>query len=106
MDRPPARRAERFDRGLWCVLGLALCLRLAAIVWLSDTIPYSDSFYYHEAGRLAGRDPGFFFRHDSIERYPELDRWPPGYPMFLAGLYAFVGPQFRFALFVQALLGT
>jgi 4-amino-4-deoxy-L-arabinose transferase-like glycosyltransferase len=96
---------SRLDHGLIAVLGVAFALRLAAVLWLSDTIPYSDYFYYHEAGRLAAHDPGFFFRHDTIERYGKLNWWPPGYPMFLAGLYALVGPQFRTAVALQVLLG-
>ena len=61
-------RFARVDRALLAILGLALVLRIAAVAWLADTVPYSDYFYYHEAGRLAAGDPGFFFRADTVER--------------------------------------
>src|SRR5512142_1498221 len=119
MDRPRAARspaaprvavtsppAPGFDRALATVLGLAFVLRLAAVLWLSDTIPYTDYFYYHEAGRMQAEDWRFFFRHETVTRYGKLNWWPPGYPMFLGAIYGFAGPQFRIAVFVQVLLGT
>lgn len=104
--RPWWRPAFLHDRGLWTVLGAALVLRLAAVVWLRDTIPYSDYFYYHEAGRMQADDPGFYFRHETVTRYGKLNWWPPGYPMFLGAVYAIAGADFRAAVFLQVLLGV
>lgn len=88
------------------VLAVALGLRLAAVVWLADTAPYSDYFYYHEAARQQAADPAFFFRAKTVQDYPKLAWWPPGYPMFLGTLYAISGDSHRVAVFVQVLLGT
>jgi len=95
-----------WGRGFWIVMGAALLVRLAAVLWLRDTIPYSDYFYYHEAGRMQAEDPGFFFRHETVVRFGKLNWWPPGYPMFLAALYTIAGPDFRVAVFLQVLLGV
>lgn len=103
--RPWWHPAFSRDRAFWIVLGTALLLRLAVVVWLRDTIPYSDYFYYHEAGRMQAADPGFFFQHDTVVRYAKLSWWPPGYPMFLGAVYALAGPNFRLAVFLQVLLG-
>lgn len=92
--------------GLALVLATALAVRLAAVLWLAETIPYSDYFYYHEAGRLQALDWRFLLRHDTVVHYGKLNWWPPGYPLFLAAIYALFGPQFRVAVFVQVILGT
>lgn len=91
---------------LIAVLALALGLRLFAVIWLADTVPYSDYFYYHEAGRLQAADPGFFFRASTVREYAKLSWWPPGYPAFLGALYTLFGDSHRVAVYVQALLGT
>lgn len=91
---------------LWILIGAALGTRLAAVLWLGDTIPYSDYFYYHEAGRMQAADPGFFFRHENVLRYGKLNWWPPGYPMFLGLVYAVAGSSFRAAVFLHVLLGV
>ena len=93
-------------RALAVVLGVAFLARLGAVLWLADTIPYTDYFYYHEAGRLQAEDWRFFFRPETVTRYGKLNWWPPGYPMFLAAIYSLVGPDFRVAVFVQVVLGT
>jgi hypothetical protein len=81
-------------------------VRTAAVLWLGDTIPYSDYFYYHEAGRMQAADWGFLFRHETVLKFAKLNWWPPGYPLFLAVLYSLAGPQFRVAVFVQVFLGV
>jgi 4-amino-4-deoxy-L-arabinose transferase-like glycosyltransferase len=88
------------------VLLIAFALRLVvAIVW-HDTVPYSDYFYYHEAGRLQANDAQFFFRAENFARYAKLAWWPPGYPWFLGVVYSIAGPSARAAVAVQVLLGT
>ncbi len=105
---PGAERNRRWyvDRTLVAILALAALLRLAAVLWLSDTIPYTDYFYYHEAGRMQAADWSFFFRRGALDAYAKLNWWPPGYPLFLACIYSIVGPSFRAAAGVQVLLGT
>ena len=92
-------------RLVWVLL-IAFALRLVvAIVW-RDTVPYSDYFYYHEAGRLQAIDAQFYFRAENLERYAKLAWWPPGYPWFLGAVYAIAGPSVHAAVAVQVLLGT
>ena len=85
---------------------MAFALRLAAVLWLSDTTPYSDFYYYNEAAKHAAQDVGFFFDRTAAERFAKLGWWPPGYPMFLSGIYAVLGPNHRLAAMVQVFLGT
>src|SRR5678815_5741837 len=93
-------------RAVWAVVIAACAVRLAAVLWLSDTVPFSDFLYYHEAGVLQAQDWRFFFQPESVTRHLEFNWWPPGYPMFLGAVYEFFGPDFRAAVFVQVLLGT
>ena len=88
------------------LLLLALALRLTAVLWLSDTIPYSDYFYYHDAGRMVAQDWGFLFHRETVQKYGKLNWWPPGYPVFLGVLYSIFGVKFRAAVFAQVLMGT
>lgn len=91
---------------LLSVLLVAFALRLVVVVAWRDTVPYSDYFYYHEAGRLQAGDAQFFFRAENVQRYAKLAWWPPGYPLFLGALYAIAGPMARAAVAVHVLLGT
>ncbi len=103
---PVKRSTATTDRALWAVLLAAALVRAGAVLWLGDTIPYSDCFYYHEAGRMQAADWGFLFWHDTVLKFAKLNWWPPGYPLFLAAVYALAGPQFRVAVFVQVVLGV
>ncbi|MFQ5599560.1 MAG: ArnT family glycosyltransferase [Candidatus Krumholzibacteriia bacterium] len=94
------------DGRLAGVLLLALGLRLTAVLWLSDTYPYSDYFYYHEAGRLTAQDWSLWFDGERILKLAKLSWWPPGYPMFLGSVYDLFGVHHRAAVFIQVLLGT
>jgi 4-amino-4-deoxy-L-arabinose transferase-like glycosyltransferase len=100
----PAPQGSR--RGLAAVLATAFVLRAAAVLWLADTIPYSDYFYYHEAGRMQAEDALFFLRSETVQRYVKLAWWPPGYPVFLGAVYSLFGPNFRLAVALQVLMGT
>jgi hypothetical protein len=93
-------------RATWVVLAVAAALRAAVVAWLGDTVPYSDYFYYHEAGRMQAADWRFLFRHETVVQYAKLNWWPPGYPLFLAGLYALFGPDPRVAAWTQVGLGV
>jgi hypothetical protein len=104
-DTPHARR-DRSAARLPAILGLAFGLRLAAVLWLSDTVPYSDYYYYHEAARQSAHDWRFFFEPASVEQFGKLGWWPPGYPMFVGAIYTVLGDSHRNAVFVQVLLGT
>jgi 4-amino-4-deoxy-L-arabinose transferase-like glycosyltransferase len=106
---PPAAAGgapHSLPRALVGVLLLGFAVRLAFVLWCDETIPYTDYFYYHEAGRLQAADWTFLLQRDTVERFGKLNWWPPGYPVFLAALYTLAGPDFRLAVLVQVLLGT
>ena len=103
---PVKRSTATIDRALWAALLAAALVRAAAVLWLGDTIPYSDYFYYHEAGRMQAADWGFLFRHETVLKFAKLNWWPPGYPLFLAALYSLAGVHFRVAVFAQVVLGV
>lgn len=92
--------------GLAIVMGVALLLRLFAVLWLRDTVPYSDYFYYHDAGRMTALDWGLWFDAERIQQFAKLSWWPPGYPMFLGMVYEIFGANHRAVVFLQVLLGT
>ena len=58
-----------FPRALLGVLLLAFGLRLAAVLWLSETVPFSDYRYYHMAAEKIVEDWGFFFDSSQVEYY-------------------------------------
>ncbi len=88
------------------VLVLAFAARLAVVLWLSDTHPYSDYYYYHQAGRLSAEDWGLWFDAERILQLAKLSWWPPGYPVFLGVLYEIFGANHRVAAFAHVVLGT
>ena len=94
------------DGAFVAILALAAGLRLAAVLWLADTVPYTDYFCYHEAARMQAADWSFYFRRGALASFGELHWWPPGYPFFLAAMYSVFGPSFRLAAGAQVLLGT
>ncbi len=87
-------------------MGLAFVLRLAAVLWLSDTVPYSDYQYYHMAGEKIASDWGFLFDSSQVETYGKFGWWPPLYPVFIGALYDLFSVEHRIVVFVQILLGT
>ena len=90
----------------WGIIALALVVRLAAVGWLADTVPYSDAAYYHLAAQKMAADWRFAFDRAQAEYYGRLGWWPPLYPAFLSVIYRVTGVDHRAAVFVQALLGA
>jgi 4-amino-4-deoxy-L-arabinose transferase-like glycosyltransferase len=88
------------------VLVVAFALRLGAVLWLPDNVPYSDYLYYHEAGRLTAEDWGLWLDAERIQQLAKLSWWPPGYPFFLGLVYEIAGPDHRAVVFLQVLMGT
>jgi 4-amino-4-deoxy-L-arabinose transferase-like glycosyltransferase len=88
------------------LLGMAFVARLAAVLWLSDTVPYSDFVLYHAAGQEIAHDLWFLFRPDSLAAVALASWWPPVYPLFLGVVYGLLGVDYRIAVFVQVILGT
>lgn len=93
-------------RRLAPILFLAFLVRLAAVLWLSDTVPHSDAAYYHLAARKIVEDWRFPFDRSQVEHYGRLGWWPPLYPFFLASIYAVFGVAHRAAVIAQVFLGT
>ncbi|UCE02629.1 MAG: glycosyltransferase family 39 protein [Candidatus Latescibacterota bacterium] len=91
---------------LIAILLLALTLRLAAVLWLSDTVPHSDFRYYHLAGEKIASDWGFFFDSTQVEYYGKFGWWPPVYPFVLGAVYSLFGVDHRVVVFAQVALGT
>ena len=91
---------------LGVILGIAFFLRLAVVLWLSDTVPHSDAGYYDLAARRIAADWGFLFDRAQVEAHGKLGWWPPLYPFFLASLYDAIAPSHRVAVFIQVGLGT
>ena len=77
---------------------IALSLRLA-VVWYSGIPPEKDAREYHQIAlnQLAG------YGH-AIEPGKPTTMRPPVYPLFLAGIYALTGSDYRHALYAQAIL--
>ncbi|MCK4786128.1 MAG: glycosyltransferase family 39 protein [Desulfobacteraceae bacterium] len=77
---------------------IALFLRLA-VVWTLGAPPEKDAFEYHKIAlsQLSG------YGHALEPGKPTTLR-PPLYPLFLAGIYAFTGSDYRHALYAQAIL--
>jgi len=93
-------------RPIFVVLLLALILRLTVVLWLSDTVPYSDYSYYETAATRIAENWGFFFDKDMVFQYGKYGWWPPLYPFSIAAVYSMFGANHRIIVFLQVLLGT
>ncbi len=91
---------------LLAILSLAFAVRLAAVLWLNETVPYSDFLYYHLAAEKIVENWGFFFDASQAQYYGKFGWWPPLYPFSIASLYAVLGVDHRVVVFAQVLLGT
>lgn len=105
LDAAP-RANWTWNRGLALVVGVAFACRLTAVLWLRDTVPFTDFLLYHVAAQQIAYDALFPFRQASLEIIPQFNWWPPVYPWFLGSIYGFLGVDHRLAVFAQVLLGT
>lgn len=103
---PTDATARRQPRALVAILVLAFGLRLAAVLWLSDTVPFSDYRFYQLAAEKIVEDPGFFFDSAEVQYYGRFGWWPPLYPFSIGALYTVAGIDHRLVVFLQVLLGT
>jgi putative flippase GtrA/4-amino-4-deoxy-L-arabinose transferase-like glycosyltransferase len=101
------RRCERpFVLGL---LSVGLLLRLCFAALLPSPLQSVDATCYHDRAVLLAEGEGYVRRaqrKDGQEILVPTAYWPVGYPAFLAGLYAVVGPSWRAGILVNALLST
>ena len=91
-------------RWRWLMLALfllALVVRLYAVTAYGVAEPTADAADYHRLATGLARGAGYV----SEAGVPTAWR-PPGYPFFLACVYAVSGPSVRAATFVQAGLGA
>ncbi len=109
MRRGPLQRLvailARPGRTFWLLLALALAVRLAmlALVWplsLGD-----DALDYERHGRAIAAGQGYPESFIATGE-PDTALRPPGYPAFLAAVFAVTGDSLRAAQLAQALLGT
>ena len=87
-------------RALLLVFGIALVLRVAFVLWAPAGL-VSDADYYHGHALALMNGNGY----TNADGSPAI-LWMPGWPAFLAGLYAIFGPAVRVAQFANALLGA
>ena len=97
-----SRRARHLALGL--VLFVAVLVRLAAVL-LIEIDPRAhwsyDMSWYDGAARRLAKGWGYI----GVDAAPTA-AWPPGYPVFLAGLYAAFGPSLVAAKLANVLLGA
>ena len=89
-------------RHSWFVIFLlALLLRLYAVTVHPVPVPTADAADYHRLATDLARGSGY------VNEAGVPTAWrPPGYPFFLACVYALFGPSVRAATVVQAVLGA
>jgi len=99
--RQAIRRALAGPFQLWCVVLMALGIRLVFCLAVSPPNTSGDSAYYHYIASNLARANGYTM--DGAE--PTRIR-PPGYPGFMAGVYLLAGPRLMAVACVQAILGA
>ena len=82
------------------VLGLALGVRLAFVLWVPG-VPTGDGFIYVLYAHSIERGDGY----TSLDGSPGI-LWMPGWPAYIAALYSAFGPERRVVLISNALLGA
>jgi 4-amino-4-deoxy-L-arabinose transferase-like glycosyltransferase len=96
-------RTDFAQRRKWLVLFillLALAVRTYVIISF-PTIPTSDAADYHQLASGLAEGRGY------VNNAGEKTAWrPPGYPLFLAGIYRTLGTSVPAATIVQVLLGS
>ena len=99
-----ARAAERRDAG-W-VFAVALCARLAVVVWARSTFPpAADGQYYHVLATRLARGLGYTWAWPD-GAVTAAAHYPVGYPALLAPLYALFAPSPTVAMALGAVLGA
>jgi hypothetical protein len=82
------------------VLGLALGVRLAFVLWVPGA-PTGDGFVYVLYAHSIERGDGY----TNLDGSPGI-LWMPGWPAYMAALYSVFGPGGRVVLISNALLGA
>ncbi|MEZ4313403.1 MAG: hypothetical protein R3F14_35725 [Polyangiaceae bacterium] len=100
---PP--RAPRRSGARW-VLGLALLVRMAVVVWAGPRIPpAADGVFYHTIGGRIAKGLGYtWLWPDRV--ITNAGHYPIGYPALVGLAYAVGGPHPAAAMALNALLGA
>lgn len=104
---PPVSSARRpaLPAGPWAILGVALVLRVLAVVATPGYAPFGDPADYDRIGRFLeyfGTYPPTTF----ADPFGPAALRPPAYPYFLAGIYEVFGVRWTVVRLVAAVLGT
>ncbi len=100
------RHHLRAERWFVAIVGVAIVVRVAVVVWLADTVPFSDGAYYELAARKLLANWRFFFDRSEVEYFGKLGWWPPLYPAFISFIYRIAGANHRVIPWAQVLLGA
>jgi len=87
------------------LLLLALILRVGFVLWTLDYPLVADSFDYHRHANAIVASAAYPESELAPGAGPTAFR-PPGYPLFLAAVFALPGPDVTMARVAQALLGV
>lgn len=92
-------RIKTGKKALFIILSIAFLLRIAWIVAVSPRELTSDPYFYDKTAQKIVSGDGY--RNGKLFAYR-----PPGYPYFLAGIYAIFGHNLFIVKIIQALLST
>lgn len=85
------------EKHKWVIFVVALLIRLAYVIFFAQLEgPGLDTWGYDRLAKSLVFGEG----------YPQEVRWPPLFPIFLAGIYALFGPSFFFVKIIQAAIGS
>ncbi|MBI5285960.1 MAG: glycosyltransferase family 39 protein [Chloroflexi bacterium] len=99
---PPATINMRWRSLLLAIFLLALVPRLAVALTLDDPpVLQNDAGWYDFFGRQISDGRGY-----ALPDNQPTSRWPPGYPLFLGGIYKATHDSQRAARVTQALIGA
>jgi 4-amino-4-deoxy-L-arabinose transferase-like glycosyltransferase len=100
---------RRFAKDGWAMIGalliVALMLRVGFVLWTLDYPLVADSFDYHRHANAIVASAAYPESETAPGAGPTAFR-PPGYPLFLAAVFALPGPDVTMARLAQALLGV
>lgn len=85
---------------------LALVVRVAFVLTLENRNYYFDTVHYDKAAKAIIAGEGFGEGYEFSQFFQKEYALPPLYPMFLAAVYYFFGPNFLAVRLAEALLGA
>lgn len=101
----PAAPRRRLPAWPWAILGLALVLRVTAVLATPDYAPFGDPADYDRIARYLA-DVGTYPPSSFADPTSPSALRPPGYPYLLAAIYEVFGVRWTVVRLVAGLLGT